>query len=100
MRGLLSDCVKDREPVVHCSNTAETLSAAAWSPWRSSICGTMCVRTNTHTERSRTKWRLLINVHDSVRLILETITSSRELLVCQDSAGITSDLSSLLWRCS
>lgn len=52
MRGLLSDRVKDREPVVHCSHTAETLSAAAWTLWRSSICGTMCIRTNAHTEKS------------------------------------------------
>lgn len=31
MRGLLSNFVKDRESVVHCLNTAEPLSAAAWS---------------------------------------------------------------------
>lgn len=92
MRGLLSGCVKDRGSVVHFLNTAETLSAAAWSLWRSSICGTMCISTSTHRG---TKGRLLINVRYGKRLILESITSWEEVLVCQDSAGITS---SLLWR--
>lgn len=39
MRGLLSDCERDREPVVRRLDTAVPLCAAAWAPWRSSVRG-------------------------------------------------------------
>lgn len=53
MRGLLSGCLKDRGSVVPLLlKTAEALSAAAWSLWRSSICGTMCTGTSAQREDS------------------------------------------------
>lgn len=77
MRGLLSIYVRDREPVVHCLDTAEALSAAARSLWWSSICGIMCM----HTHRgAAVNGSFLINGCYNTRLILETITSWQELI--------------------